>query len=143
MIKDNTKKAGMYYLINLINGHEYTTLAKNANKKNTNLNNKLEPYFVTGFSDGEANFHVSVIARKDSKLKWRTRIIFQIGLHIEEMPLLLNIQDYFKGVGVISKDLKNNKVSYVVSKPEDILRVLIPHFNCYQLLTKKRLDYIL
>jgi len=59
----------VYCLINLINGDEYTTLVEDANKKNTSLNNKLEPYFVTGFSDGEANFHVSVISRKDSKLK--------------------------------------------------------------------------
>ena len=141
--KENTGKAGVYYLINLTNGHNYTTLVNNADKKNTSLNNKLEPYFVTGFSDGEANFHVSVIPRKESKLKWRTRIMFQIGLHLEEMPLLLSIQDYFKGIGVISKDLKNNKVFYVVSKPEDILRVIIPHFNCYKLLTQKGLDYIL
>jgi hypothetical protein len=59
------------------------------------------------------------------------------------MPLLLSIQNYFQGVGVIYKDLKINRVSYRVTNPEDILRVIIPHFNTYPLLTQKHLDFLL
>jgi hypothetical protein len=59
------------------------------------------------------------------------------------MPLLLSIQNYFQGVGVLYKDLKINRVSYRVTNPEDIIRVIIPHFNTYPLLTQKHLDFLL
>ena len=104
-------------------------------------NELLKPYFVTGFSDGEASFTASVNPRSDYKDHWRTRVVFQIGLHLQEYPLLLSIQAYFNGVGVVYKDLKYNKAYYNVSKPEDLMNVIIPHFKSYPLLTQKNLDF--
>lgn len=60
----------------------------------------------------------------------------KIGLHLQEYPLLLSIQAYFNGVGVVYKDLKYNKAYYNVSKPEDLMNVIIPHFKSYPLLTQ-------
>ena len=68
---------------------------------------KLYPDFITGFADAEPCFHVSVTYRVKSKLDWQVRATFQIGLHIQELPLLLSIQDYFGGIGNITIDKKD------------------------------------
>jgi hypothetical protein len=81
-----------------MNGQQYCTTS----------NADLNPNFITGFSDAEATFHASppghVNYRAESKFYWRIRALFQIGTHIEELPLLLSIQNYFKGAGQITKD---------------------------------------
>lgn len=56
---------------------------------------------------------------------------------------MLNIQEFFGGIGFITKDTKNNKGFFTVSKLDDLINVIIPHFNSFPLLTQKRLDYIL
>jgi len=106
-------------------------------------NDQLHPLFVTGFSDAEGCFHISVSHRAVSKFNWRVKAVFQIGVHLEELPLLLSIQEYFGGVGRITKDIKNNEVRYAVDKPEDIIKYIIPHFKSYPLLTNKCSDFIL
>lgn len=114
----------------------YSTDVKKANIAS------LIPWFVTGFCDGEANFMVSVTPRADSKLKCRVRIRFQLILSIKEMPLLVKIKKFFGGVGVLKTE-QNNRASYVVYKLSDILKVIIPHFLAYPLITQKRKDFIL
>jgi hypothetical protein len=38
---------------------------------NNNLKNKFDPWFITGFSDGEACFSVNININKNNKLKLR------------------------------------------------------------------------
>ena len=51
------------------------------------------------------------------------------------------IQSYF-GVGNIHIG-NNNAVSYYVNDAQDLTKVIIPHFDKYPLITKKRADYLL
>jgi hypothetical protein len=56
--------------------------------------------------------------------------------------LLLEVIKKFFGVGsVITR--KNGKVTYSVQSFSDLTHVIIPHFQTYPLLTKKRADFIL
>ena len=48
---------------------------------------QLNPYFVTGFCDGESSFQVSIIMNKNFKLGVRPQ--FTIGLHSRDLALLL------------------------------------------------------
>lgn len=59
------------------------------------------------------------------------------------MPLLLSLNNFFGNVGVVNTDLKSNRAYYVVSKPSDIFKVIIPHIQSYPLITQKRRDFIL
>jgi hypothetical protein len=107
------------------------------------MKKNLDPNWVTGFVDGEGCFSVHLSKRKGSKLNFRTIIYFQIKLHIKDKDLLLQIKDFFKGIGTIVVDEKYNFVVYKVMKLYDIINIIIPHFDKYSLITTKYGDYIL
>ena len=68
---------------------------------------------------------------------------FKISLHIRDLSLLLQIQEFFGGIGLISISNTQNMVTYLVSKLNDLNNVIIPHFEKYCLLTQKGADFIL
>jgi len=43
--------------------------------------NKFNPNYVTGFTDAEGCFHVSVVDKADLKVKKSVRVLFQISLN--------------------------------------------------------------
>lgn len=57
--------------------------------------NIMNPWFVTGFSDAEACFTLSVVRNKERKVGWRVHYSFQITLHKKDKALLEQIQSYF------------------------------------------------
>ena len=63
---------------------------------------KLEPWFVTGFCDGEASFSVSIYIDKRVKgrVHWTVKPSFQISLNSRDIKLLLQLQEFF-GCGSI------------------------------------------
>jgi len=113
------------------------------NLKSNNLKSKLDPNWVTGFVDAEGCFHMSIYSDNlGSKLKWRITPAFQIGLHVKDIDLLLQIKSYFNNVGKICRN-KNNSINYQIRDINSIITILIPHFDKYPLLTQKQADYIL
>jgi hypothetical protein len=53
---------------------------------------KLNIYFVSSLSDGESNFHISILKDKKYKSGWRVLASFQICLHLRDLDLLLQLQ---------------------------------------------------
>ena len=53
-----------------------------------------------------------------------------------------SIQSYFGGIGHIVKQ-GDLLLSYQVSSPKHISEIIIPHFDKYPLITKKKEDFIL
>jgi len=91
---------------------------------NDNLILTLNPWFVTGFTDGEGCFMIYI--RKSSKYStgWTVQLVFKMGLHKKDTLLLDSIQKFF-GVGKFyhEKDL----VHYQVFSIKDLL-LIIDHF---------------
>ena len=100
---------------------------------------ELNPNFVTGFSDGEGCFHVSIRKNNRIKLGWRVESRFQIGLHVKDKDILQEIQSYF-GVGSINWTHGANTIQLRVQSFQDIESVR-NHFDKFPLLTKKRADF--
>jgi hypothetical protein len=75
-------------------------------------------------------------------LGWQVQAIFSICLHNKDLPLLKEIQSYF-GVGTIIIYKNNNSVLYRVGDQNQLMQVIIPHFENYPLLIQKRVDFIL
>lgn len=106
---------------------------------------KLNPYYITGFSDAESFFNVTISPKQSGG--YQVTLRFGIGLHEKDLPLLKNIQKYFNNIGTISvrksKNSKNAIAYWSVRKFDDINQVIIPHFNEYPLLSQKKADFLL
>ena len=119
-----------------IGTRKYSTFIDIKSELNINLN----PWFVTGFCDGEACFYVGVQKNNKSKLGWNVELIFTIALHKKDKDLLEKINNYF-GVGYITNH-GNNTLQYRVKSVKD-LNYIMEHFERYPLVTQKWSDFLL
>jgi len=114
----------------------------------------FNPNFITGFSDGEATFTVS-IAKDNRERKTARRLSinaereifsvhpsFAISLNVKDKGIIYSLQSYF-GVGKIKQDLSHNAIVLYVNSVEELTRVIIPFFDKYPLITQKRADFLL
>jgi hypothetical protein len=101
---------------------------------------KLNPWFLTGFIDGEGCFGLYIYSNIASKLGYYVILDFKITLHKKDRVILDEIKNYFS-VGGVSKhgDSLNN---YGVRSIKD-LNLIINHFDNFPLKTKKLKDYSL
>lgn len=104
----------------------------------TNSASSINPQFITGFSDAESSFFITLIKSNKSATGYYIQLCFQIGLHKKDMYLLELVKSYF-GVGNIQSQINNLNVYRITSFKD--LAVIISHFNEYPLITKKRADY--
>ena len=112
-------------------------------KKNLSTNHnisKLDPNWVTGFTDAEGCF--SVIIEISDTLKWRVRTSFEINLHEKDKDILYKLESFF-GVGAIYHRPDRKKSVFKVTNINCIKDVIIPHFTNYPLISKKHIDFLL
>ena len=97
-----------------------------------------QSFWITGFTDGEGSFHVSVRKNKNYKLGWQVEPCFKLTQHERDKAVLKCIQNYFK-VGSIYKDGPKTIQLQVKSIKE--LDTVINHFKMYPLITNKCSDF--
>jgi hypothetical protein len=117
---------------------------------------KFNPWYVTGFVDGEGSFLINVHARSDLKLGYNVNLAFKVKLHSTLRPspaspyplwgsrkgdikLLESIRNSLDKIGNIVYR-KDGYIEFIVSSIKDI-KVLISHFDTYPLITQKWADY--
>ena len=110
-------------------------------KINSNLS--LNPWLLTGFTDGDGSFTILASKNIRGKLLCKVQPLFTFGLHKKDLPLLLIIQKYFQGVGKIYTRKSDGTVYYNISSIKDIVKYVIPHFDSYPLVSQKKADYLL
>ena len=64
-------------------------------------------------------------------------------MHEKDRALIQSIQDFFGGIGYVSKPNNTSTVEFRVTIIKEIVDVIIPHFNSYPLITQKYSDYVL
>lgn len=105
------------------------------------LFNKKEPLpinkeqfssWLAGFIDGEGNFQVFLD-------RFYLRVMFRIRLHKDEINVLTKIQE-FLGVGRVI--IEGNSSVFIISNVKDLINILFPLLDKYNLYTSKWLDYI-
>jgi len=96
----------------------------------------LDPYWVSGFSEGDSSFFVSIA----NKTKY-VRIIYSIGLHARDLPLIYRIQGFFGGSGKMSN--YKNSVQYAIADFSSIDEIIIPHFDTFELKGNKLHNYLI
>nr|YP_009663730.1 hypothetical protein [Dactylella tenuis]QCW06867.1 hypothetical protein [Dactylella tenuis] len=125
--------------LNQINKCLFSTISNIINNNVTLSKNKLNPWFLTGFSDAESSFSILIQPRYDSKTKWRVKAIFAISLNKKDIEILESICFSF-GVGQIYHS--GTKFYYRVESFKE-LNVIIDHFDKYPLITTKSSDFLL
>jgi hypothetical protein len=98
--------------------------------------------YLSGLSDGEACFHISVLKDKNYKSGFKILPIYTIQLHIKDLKLLEEIKAFF-GLGVITIKKTGGSAIYSIQSYKELISVLIPHFDKYPLITQKKADYLL
>lgn len=91
--------------------------------------------------DGEGSFTVSISKDDRCKVGWQVRYSFKIKLHKRDLELLKRIKSYFNEVGIVG--VYGDLAYYHVSSKNEIIKVIIPHFDKYPLITQKQKDFLL
>ena len=150
-LKPYCKPNGSYshssiYLAEKIRARCYSTKAFNEDVNTSVLGVKgytLVSWFITGLFDAESSFVVTILKNSKYKTGWNVQARVQIKMHERDRPLILAIQNYFGGIGYISKPNKASTVEFRVSTLKDLVGVIIPHFDKYPLISNKSIDYLL
>ena len=127
----------VFKFLNVNTRRYYVTLSNN---KHTFEYLQIDPWFTTGFTDGEGCFTCTVLKSHSYKLGWEVQPTFQIKLHVRDLPLLLGIQRSLGGIGVISSS--QSICILRVRKLQELVE-LVKFFDKYPLITKKIGDYLL
>lgn len=98
----------------------------------------ISPWFISGYTDAEGCFNVSL--QRNPYGKFYIRPQFQIQVHSRDKDLLMQIQDHWGGIGNIYNNSDNSK--FMVRSLDHILKI-ITHFSNYPLITQKKADFIL
>jgi hypothetical protein len=85
---------------------------------------------------------MSISKTPKNRIGWQVNVNFIINLHKRDVELLNRIQRYFGGIGIIRKE-RGDLCDFKVSSLNQILTVIIPHFDKYPLITAKRADYLI
>ena len=112
----------------------------NLTRNYSKLDSKLNPWFITGFTDGEGSFILTIIKDNKYKLGWRVACRFVISLNKKDLKLLNKIKEFFEvgNVFLMGKDSAQYRVESLKG-----LAIIINHFDKYSLITKKQADYAL
>jgi hypothetical protein len=101
------------------------------------LNNPLDPKWVSGFSEGDASFYVAISSKTD-----QVRVFFETCLNIRDISVLQSMRQFF-GVGVVSSSPERRNARYIVTINKDVINVIVPHFNQYKLEGYKQKNFVI
>ena len=122
-----------------------TSIAQMSRKYSTYISKKniIDPLFITGLFDAEGSFVATVLNNSRYKTGWNVQARIQIKMHERDRALIQATQDFFGGIGYVSKPNNTSTVEFRVTNTKDIVNAIIPHFDSYPLITQKYSDYIL
>ena len=101
---------------------------------------KINPYWVSGFVDGEGTFYVGINANNTMKSKFQVLPEFRIVQHEKDIALLHALKKFF-GAGVVRIN-HDTRYELRIRSLEHINKLVIPHFDKYPLLTQKKFNFI-
>ena len=110
---------------------------KDFNKSLKGLNIEFLEWLV-GFTDGDGNFNIKIMALKDNDFK-SVQFTFKIGLHKDEIEVLEYIMNTLK-CGHISKS--KDKVNYFINDLKSLINIIIPIFDYVNLNSSKYHHYM-
>lgn len=100
---------------------------------------KINPYWLSGFVDGEGTFYVGINKNDTMKINFQVLPEFRIVQHERDIKLLHALKKFF-GAGVVRIN-HDTRYELRIRSLEHINKYVIPHFDKYPLLTQKKFDF--
>jgi hypothetical protein len=101
---------------------------------------RLDPWYVTGLTEGEGCFCVSFAFRTAMKLGLQALPSFSLSLNERDRYLLWELQAYFE-CGGIRESRSDRTFKYEARSVLDLTDLIIPHFEAYPLRGAKRRSF--
>ncbi len=115
-----------------------------ADNQQERLRAGINPWYISGFVDGEGSFHIAFAKRPDLPRKWSIIPEFHINQDTGRSSVLHEIHQYFR-CGRIQENHRNHlsdkTLVYVVRDRNDLLSKIIPFFEHYPLRSAKKQDF--
>ena len=92
----------------------------------------LDPWFVTGLTEGEGCFCVSLAIRAQLRTGLEVRPSFSLSLNERDRDLLGDLQAYF-GCGWIRESKRDRTFKYEARSIRDLTDDILPHFERFPL----------
>jgi hypothetical protein len=92
----------------------------------------LDPWFVSGLTEGEGCFCISLALRSKLRTGLEVRPSFSLSLNEKDLELLRDLQTFF-GCGWIRESKTDRTFKYEARAVENLLDPIIPHFERYPL----------
>jgi hypothetical protein len=108
------------------------------------LNPSINPWWLTGFIDGDASFSASIKYKNIEKTKIAFQPSLSISQHKNNLILFESIKKYFTSGNVYNKKSSNGEYSHIqyqISSAKDIKKNIISHFESYPLMAYKKNVY--
>ncbi len=100
----------------------------------------INPYWISGFTDGEGTFYVGINKNSTMNVGYQVLPEFRIVQHKKDIALLHSIKKFFTcGVVRVNHD---DRFELRIRSIEHINQIIIPHFEKYPLITQKKFDFI-
>ena len=97
-------------------------------------------WYLSGFVDGEGSFNISLRKKSDYRIGWQPVLSFNVS---QRERTLLDLMKSYYHCGII-KRRRDGLHSYDVTNPSDLKRKIIPFFDQYLFLSKrKQTNYLL
>jgi len=105
------------------------------------LNAKLEPWQVTGLTDGEGSFICTVTDTLKGITGTTVNLEFKVTQKSHSTGILYELQEFFNCGSVVIDNRETDTKKYRIKSLESILDKIIPHFESYPCLTSKHLNF--
>ena len=99
-----------------------------------------DPYWITGFVDGEGTFDIKIYSSK-TNVGFAVQLRFRIPQHERDTKLIELLLKYFSS-GSVEKHTSYPAVTLVITKFTTISEKIIPFFESYPLVGVKKNDYL-
>lgn len=109
--------------------------------KDISKDNKINPWFITGFADAESYFTISILSDIRAKNGNNIQLIFGINLHEKDTEILDQIKNSLQA-GILTRNPSKSVISYRVKDIKG-LKNIINHFDNYPLVSTKRREYLI
>lgn len=104
----------------------------------------LNPWYVTGFFEGEGCFSVSIHDHpgRRNNYTWMIRPVLQAYQHKDRVELLESLVKFFGCGKIRPKGPQSSVLTFSVERTHEIVEIVLPHFDKYPLQSSKQLDYL-